>query len=167
MCLPSLTSVPQFSVCWQHWFSIGNLNNLPSHSLFSDHANSVDFALLFQRRRQRNVQAKLLFCSLNILFCHLLITIGVVICLMYRLNRSPVLKFFKRSFKVWVSTNSLCASLDIAVKIVTCDGLHCSNLWVVFYIFTRFISHLLKQIQSGCWIFQALVLERIMKLQRA
>ena len=65
------------------------MKNLPSGLALSEiRRRCSDFTLLFCRRRLRNIQsfisnarAEPLFCSLKLLFYHILVVVAVVVCL--------------------------------------------------------------------------------------
>lgn len=78
--------------CQQRRVPNGNVKNLQSRLLFSGYANFSYFTLLFGRVRLRKVQnalAKLLFCSVHLLFCLVLVAVAVAVCKRFPLQRSP------------------------------------------------------------------------------
>ena len=66
-------SWPQHRIWERRWVPNGNVDNLPSRLLFSDHANFDDFTLLFCWGRLRNVHTlkthEPSYCSAHYIFC--------------------------------------------------------------------------------------------------
>ena len=66
-------SWPQHRIWERRWVPNGNVDNLPSRLLFSDHANFDDFKLLFCWGRLRNVHTlkthEPSYCSAHYIFC--------------------------------------------------------------------------------------------------
>ena len=83
-------SQPQHSLWERRWVPNGNLDNLPSRFPFSDHAQFWWFHVVILQRTAKkctqfeNARIELLFCSLDLLFCHVLVAVVVTVVVCYR-----------------------------------------------------------------------------------